>query len=111
MTIENFDISKKYGLINIDGRMFLYNDLRWRRDSIPDGCFAYAVRDTDDFMDLAEINYNVMVNFSLDLLSLTELPKMDREGLEIGEWEMLGTSMTLSGFQEFMKEREVKNGD
>ncbi|WP_271005735.1 LPD28 domain-containing protein [Listeria seeligeri] len=105
MAIEDFDINKKYGLIDINGNMYLYNDLRFRRDSVPEGAFVYSIRDTDDFMDLASIEYKVWVNHSMDIIAIEELQGTEN-GIEIEEWETIGKQMTFHEFKAFMEERE-----
>lgn len=105
MAVEKFDTNKKYGLININGNIYLYNDVRLERESIPAGAFAYSIRDTDDFMDLASINYHVMVNHSMDIVAIEEL-QIKEYGIEIEDWDTIGQQMTLSEFRKFMEEKE-----
>ncbi|WP_271005736.1 LPD28 domain-containing protein [Listeria seeligeri] len=104
MAIENFNQEEKYELIMINGKIYLSNSIRLRRDSVPEGIHVYSVRESDEGMDLASIHYNVIVNHSMDILCLEE-PEGIENGIEIEDWCMLNFDvMTLNEFKTFMQE-------
>ena len=63
-TCSNFRFCLSYEEITVCGRPALFTSIRIRRDTIPDGLYAYDVRHDDECRGIAcEIAPFVMVNY------------------------------------------------
>lgn len=82
------------------GQQGLFTNLRVKRDSLPEGIYAYDLRDCCDG-EICEMRPHVMVNHWGTVLLKNKIEEAEY-GLEINEddYSYTGVSMTLSEFLE-----------
>lgn len=73
----------------------LFTDDRIDRDAVPDGLFAYDIRESDDGDRLATVEPVVVVNHGGTILSREEFRMEDWGGMEIEDYNFEGNSMPL----------------
>lgn len=78
----------------------LFTDARIDRDAVPDGVFAYDIRESDDGDRLATVEPAVMVNHGGTILSREKFRMEDWGGVEIEDYNFEGDSMTLAEWLE-----------
>lgn len=78
----------------------LFTNIRIDRDAVPDGVFAYDIRESDDGDRLATVEPVVWVNHAATILSREEFRMEDWGGVEINDYNFEGDSMTLAEWLE-----------
>lgn len=78
----------------------LFTDARIDRDAVPEGLFAYDIRESDDGERLATVEPLVRVNHAGTILSREEFRMEDWDGVEIKDYNFEGDSMTLKEWLE-----------
>lgn len=66
--------AERYTLINMDGHICLFTNMRLDRDTIPEGLHCYDVRDADANGEFAEVAPFVLVNHWGSLITKEPIP-------------------------------------
>lgn len=77
MSRVKFDPQKSYQVAAVNGKPFLFEDLRIKRDTVPPGLFVYEVADGDGDGCFARIQEGVLVNFWGTLIGKYPVPMED----------------------------------
>jgi len=86
--------SETFEVMNINSKEVLFTNLRIKRDIVPEGLYAYDIRESDTGNEFATIEPRVIVNHAGTILSKTAI-EMGSDGfVEIEEYDF-DDSMTL----------------
>ncbi len=92
---------ERYELVEVDGKVCLFTNLRLDRSSIPEELYCYDVRDSDALDgSFAQLKSYVLVNHWGTLLSKEAFP-LDETGAYYPEEEenYLGAALSLAEYQ------------
>ncbi len=98
------DLNEKLDVCEVNGKEYLFTNLRIKRDTLPDGVVAYDVRDCCDG-EFHQVQKYVMVNHWGTIIGLDPLP-LEEDGRYYPQGDdgcFTGGYMSLA---EFMKEKE-----
>ncbi|MCI8605226.1 MAG: hypothetical protein HFE79_14010 [Ruminiclostridium sp.] len=90
-----------YEEFEILGRKGLFTCMRVDRKSLPEGLYAYDLRDNDSTGEICELKSHVMVNHWGTIILKEPMEGAD-EGImiESDDYNYLGTDMTIEDFSE-----------
>ncbi|KAB4220621.1 hypothetical protein GAP53_05260 [Bacteroides uniformis] len=91
---------KTFETMTVNDIPVLFSDARIDRDAVPEGLFAYDIRESDDGDRLATVEPFVRVNHAGTILSREEFRMEDWGGVEINDYNFEGDSMTLKEWLE-----------
>lgn len=76
--------SDEFEPVNLFGHIVMVTDSRIKRESLPEGYYAYEVRHSDsDWGEPVEIANDITCNFFGTIVTDKELPNMDKHSLSI----------------------------
>lgn len=107
--------NERYELVEVDGRVCLFTNLRLDRSSIPEELYCYDVRDSDRLDgSFAQLKQYVLVNHWGTLLSKEAFP-LDEMGAYYPKEEeaYLGAALSLAEYQamDLEADREQLDGE
>nr|DAE30239.1 MAG TPA: Large polyvalent protein associated domain 28 [virus sp. ct5rm7] len=92
--------AEEFETMTVNDVPVLFTNVRIDRDAVPDGVFAYDIRESDDGDRLATVEPVVWVNHAATILSREEFRMEDWGGVEINDYNFEGDSMTLAEWLE-----------
>lgn len=93
-------LQEEFETMTVNNIPVLFTDARIDRDAVPDGLFAYDIRESDDGDRPATVEPVVMVNHGGTILSREEFRMEDWGGVEIEDYNFEGDLMTLKEWLE-----------
>lgn len=92
--------AEEFETMTVNDSPVLFTPLRINRQILPDGLFAYDIRESDDGDRLATVEPLVRVNHGGTILSREEFRMEDWGGVEIKDYNFEGDSMPLTEWLE-----------
>lgn len=90
-----------YEDFEVNGIAALFTNIRIERESLPEGVYAYDIRESDDGERLATIESQVCVNHGGTILVLEEIPMPEIGYLKISDYSYgLGREISLEEWRE-----------
>lgn len=96
MTTKEELFAEEFETMTVNDIPVLFTGARIDRDAVPDGVFAYDIRESDDGDGPATVEPAVRVNHAGTILSREEFRMEDWGGVEINDYNFEGGSMTLA---------------
>lgn len=93
-------LQEEFETMTVNNIPVLFTDARIDRDAVPDGLFAYDIRESDDGDRPATVEPVVMVNHGGTILSREEFRMEAWGGVEIEDYNFEGDLMTLKEWLE-----------
>ena len=92
--------AEEFETMTVNDSPVLFTPLRINRQILPDGLFAYDIRESDDGDRPATVEPVVTVNHGGTIISREEFPMEGRGGVEIEDYNFEGDPMTLKEWLE-----------
>lgn len=92
--------AEEFETMTVNGTPVLFTPFRINRQILPDGLFAYDIRESDDGDRLATVEPFVRVNHGGTIISRKGFRMENWGGVEIKEYDFEGDSMTLAEWLE-----------
>ena len=101
-----FETNTKFEEVELFDKLYLFSDIRISRESLPEGTFAYDIRDSDDCEGIfCQVKDFIWVNYWGTIIGFDEidLNLLGSREIEPDDWGFTGDYLTYEEFFQKMK--------